>query len=319
MWFTAPGTVPNAWMPDRRHADSRYNKNMNWLLAAAAFAAASTYQATSPLAPGVRDLSPAPGTTVKAFFPRFSATITTSGQPLQRRSLHIYVDGRDVTAWAAVTADSVQYVPRERLRAGWHDAFVEGTDVAGRAFSDGWVFKTQDPDIDLPSDDDGFAFLPAAAQNAPFTHFFLVSPFDGFGLVQLCGLQFPMTRVTGTPVFFVTVPVTLGTVLLGCTPGVVFTPFQAGIGELNPIFFPIEAAGPRFFGGVGHQHGRRHPLTPGMTSMPAYRTAPALPVYRPVPAVPVYRAPPMPMPMPVRRSPVIRQPHVPVRCCTHAR
>ena len=73
-----------------------------WPMQAAASAAsavqgASTYQASSSRAPSVRDLLPAPGSMLKAFFPRFSATLQTHGAPLRRQSIHLYVDGRDVS------------------------------------------------------------------------------------------------------------------------------------------------------------------------------------------------------------------------------
>ena len=298
---------------------------MNMLIAALLLAAASTYQATSALAPTVRDLSPAPGTTVKAFFPRLSATIDTRGTALVRRQLHVYVDGHDVTAAAALSGNTVTYTPRQHMNAGWHDVFLEGSDAQKHTFSEAWVFRTQDPDIDLPIEDGSFAFSPIGLQSGPFTHFFFVSPFDGLGLVQFCGLQFPMTQVVGAPVFFVTVPVTLGTVLLGCNPGVVFTPFQAQFGQTTPIFVPIVVAGPSIFNNGGER--RRRPLMPGMTapvnqtqSLPVNRTQP-LPIYRTQPLPSRVNREPMPVnraPMPVNRAPmpvIIRVPH----CCTHVR
>ena len=244
---------------------------------------ASTYEASSSFAPAVRNVTPAPGTTLRAFFPRLSATLETHGAPLRSNSLRLYVDGRDVTSGATVNADTVAYVPQERLQAGWHDVFLEGSDSANNAFSEAWIFRSLNPDIETPIEDNQFAFMPVG-RHGRFAHFFLVSPFDGFGLLQLCGFEFPMHRAGGTPVFFVTVPITLGTALLGCNPGLAFTPFQAGIGVLNPIFFPIEIAGPGIFQNGGGDHHRRHPLS----GIRAYRT-PAMPVYQ-TQAMPVYRA-----------------------------
>jgi hypothetical protein len=260
-----------------------------------------------------------PGTTVRAFFPRLSATIQTHGNALRANSVRLYLDGNDVSKDVSLSGDTLSFVPRERLQAGWHDVFVEGSDAANHSFSEAWIFQSTDPDIDLPlSGDDGFAFFPVGL-HGPFTHFFLVSPFDGFGLVQLCGLEVPLVRANGTPVFFVTVPVTLGTALLDCNPGLVFTPFQAGIGQLNPIFFPIEIAGPGIVNGAPRG---RHPLTPAHT-MPVYR-APTIPVYR-TSTLPVYRTTTMPvyrgsaMPVypapgapPVRPAAVPAAPHVSV-------
>lgn len=257
---------------------------------------ASTYEASSSFAPVVRNLTPAPGTTLKAFFPRLSATLETHGAPLRSHSLHLYVDGRDVTAGATLNADTVAYVPRERLRAGWHDVFLEGSDSANNAFSEAWIFRSENPDIETPIEDDQFAFVPVG-RHGHFAHFFLVSPFDGFGLLQLCGFEFPLHRASGTPVFFVTVPVTLGTALLGCNPGLAFTPFQAGIGVLNPIFFPIEIAGPGIFENGGDHH-RRHPLS---ASTPAYGVTRAMPIYLTPTVTPIYRTS---TGMPVLGSPV---------------
>jgi len=285
-----------AIMPLRSHASP-----------VSAMQGASTYEASSSLAPGVRNLTPAPGTTLKAFFPRLSATLETHGAPLRSNSLHLYVDGKDVTARATVNADSVAYVPQERLHAGWHDVFLEGSDSANNAFSQAWIFRSQNPDIEEPIEDNQFAFVPVG-RHGRFAHFFLVSPFDGFGLLQLCGFEFPLHRAGTAPVFFVTVPITLGTALLGCNPGLSFTPFQAGIGVLNPIFFPIEIAGPGIFQNGGDHH-RRHPLsttapaygvraysTPGMPvyqtqAMPIYRTSTGMPIYRTSTGMPVLGSP----------------------------
>lgn len=274
---------------------------------------AATYEASSPLAPGVRDLAPAPGTTQRAFFPRLSATLQTHGAPLRLQSIHLYVDGRDVSAAAALNGNSVAYVPRERLQAGWHDVFLEGSDTANNGFSEAWIFRSENPDIETPIEDSGFAFMPVG-RHGRFEHFFLVSPFDGFALLQLCGFEFPLHHAGGTPIFFVTVPITLGTAFLGCNPGLAFTPFQAGIGILNPIFFPIEIAGPGIFQNGGDHHGR-HPLSApaygtrayGTPAMPVYQT-PAMPVYR-TPVTPVYQTPAMPIyrtstGMPVSGSPI---------------
>jgi hypothetical protein len=276
---------------------------------------ASTYRATSPLAPNVRNLNPEPGTTVRAFFPRVSATIQTSaGSALRASSLKLFVDGKDVSGGLTFSGETLAFVPRAHLQPGWHDVFLEGSDTANHAFSEAWVFRSSDPDIDLPiNDDGGFAFLPVGL-HGPFTHFFLVSPFDGFGLVQLCGFEVPLTHANGTPVFFVTVPVTLGTVLLNCSPGLVFTPFQAGIGQLNPVFFPIEVAGPQFFTTAQRAHD---PMITTRSTMPVYRTS-TVPVYR-TSTMPVYRSSTMPVyrssTMPVYRAstmPVYRSSTMPV-------
>jgi hypothetical protein len=295
---------------------ARYNRKMKWTILAFVLAAAplapayaaqstvsvehgaSTYVANSPLAPTVRNLSPSPGDTVKAFFPHFAATIDTHGRaPVRRQSVRLYVDGQDVTTSASIDGNTVSYLPRAHLKAGWHDVFLQGADTANHAFSTAWVFKTLSPDVDDPiSGDGGFAFVPVGF-GGPFQHFFLISPFDGFGQVQFCnGFQFPLLRAGLGPVFFGTVPIGFGTPFLGCNPGLVFTPFQAGLGQLNSLFFPIEIAGPGIF-----QHGfpgRRRPLifgpAAGIAAPPGVLTAPggiAAPgVIRTVPTMSVFRS-----------------------------
>lgn len=266
---------------------------------------ASAYEASSAAAPAVSDLEPAPGVTLRAFFPRVSVRIQASRAPVRTGSLHVYVDGTDVSARATFSRGELAYVPAERMRAGWHDVFVEGSDSENNAFSEAWVFRSQNPDIDEPLEDDGFAFVPVS-RHGRFAHFFLISPFDGFALLQLCNIEIPLHRASAAPVFFVTVPATLASEFLGCTPGLAFTPFEAGIGTLTPIFFPLEIAGPGIFQGGGDRH-RRHPLSSGGTTSayPAYRTT-TYPVY-PATALPVYRTTTTAVPLqrvPVNGAPV---------------
>lgn len=253
----------------------------------------ATYQASSPLAPTLRNLEPAPGSVVRAFFPRLAAVIDTHGSALHTASVHVYVDGKDVTRIATITGNAISYLPHEHLKAGWHDVFVQGADSAKHAFSQAWVFRSESPDVDDPiSGDDGFAFTPVGF-GGPFVHFFAISPFDGFGSLQFCNFNVPLTQAFGAPVFFGTVPATFGfgQSFFGCNPGFLFTPF--GIGQTNPFFFPIEIAGPGFFqGGVprrrffppGIAGPGIFPQRTGAVSMPVFRTngstmfrAPALP------------------------------------------
>jgi hypothetical protein len=239
---------------------------------------ASTYQAGSPAAPVVRNLSPAPGARLRTFFPTVSAVIEPhSGSRVNRAKLHLFFDGRDVSSAAELSRNTITFTPHQHVNAGWHDVFLEGKDAANRAFSQAWVFETDDPDIDVPvSDTASFGFLPigiAPGEDGPFMHFFFVSPFDGAALLQLCGFATPLAQVPGTPVFFITTPLTLGTALLGCTPGIALTPF--GFAQSEPVFFPLEIAGPNVF----QPPGRRR-------IMSASGYAPESPVYRAPPAMP---------------------------------
>jgi hypothetical protein len=230
----------------------------------------STYQAGSPAAPAVRDLTPSPGARLRSFFPTVSAQIQPrGGAALSRASIHLFLDGSDVTAASIFNGTRVTYTPHGHIRAGWHDVFLEGKDGANQTFSQAWFFQTDDPDIDVPVDEAQFGFAPIVigpGLGGPFMHFFFVSPFQGVALLQLCGFTTPFVQAPGTPVFFVTAPMTLGTLLLGCTPGVAFTPF--GISQAAPIFFPLPIAGPNPI----PNNPRRRPLP--ISHMPVY-SAPA--------------------------------------------
>jgi hypothetical protein len=231
---------------------------------------ASAYQSSSYLAPTVSALEPAPGARLRTFFPTLSASIDAHGRaPVRRSSLHLFVDGIDVTPMASITGRSVRYMPRRHLTQGWHDAFLEGADVQNHTFSDAWVFETMNPDVDTPFDgSSSSALLPIGfGLGGPFAHFFIVSPFNGFAVLQACGFAVPFTQAAGTPVFFATVPVTFGTAFIGCNPGIVFTPFGTGLGA--PIFFPLQIAGPSIFQ-QGHPVSR---LVQSSSMLPVYRTS----------------------------------------------
>jgi hypothetical protein len=134
---------------------------------------------------------------------------------------------------------------------------------------------------------DGSALLPIGfGFGGPFAHFFLVSPFNGLAQLQLCGFAVPFTQAAGTPVFFATVPVTFGSVFVGCNPGIVFTPF--GTGLVAPIFFPLQIAGPSIFQ-QGHPVSR---MVQSSSMLPVYHTS-AMPMRAgviPRYAIPVTRA-----------------------------
>jgi hypothetical protein len=231
---------------------------------------ASTYTASSSRAPTVHSQSPYPGSRQRTFFPQFAATIDARNAPVNRSSVHLYVDGQDVTASTSVTENTVNYMPRARVGAGWHDVFLEGADTAGQTFSDAWVFQSEAPDVnDPPPTTGGFAFFPAGgthfAQGNDFMHFFFLSPFNGIPTLQLCGFsQLGFIHVAFTPVFFTTVPLTFGdgfSPFIGCNAGVFFTPFTPFNG-INTVFLPVTPIPP--IGIAGPQVTPNIPITQGV-------------------------------------------------------
>lgn len=256
--------------------------------------AASTYTATSNLAPTVTAQNPEPGARLRTFFPQFSATIRThTSAPLRRGSVHLFVDGADVTQSATVSANVFSYLPRTRVSPGWHDVFVEGADTAGRRFSDAWVFESLAPDLDDVEPSGQFGFIPVGSPDiGGFMHFVLIAPSDGFAQLQLCGLpEFSFIHVRLSPVFFVTIPVnTFGgfSPFIDCDAGAFFTPFD----DFNPVFIPVQLniAGP----GVSPNIPNQSSSGAARYTQPVYRRA-EYPV-RAVPrsSTPVYRAPQVP-------------------------
>ena len=278
------------------------------LLAISLTGGASNYTASSARAPTVSNQAPIPGSRVRTFFPQFSATIDTHGRaPLNRGSLHLFLDGMDVTGSAGMTQNIVTYQPRTRVSGGWHDVFLEGADTAGQKFSDAWVFELTPPDTGIEPIAGGFGFFPVGNPDfGGFVHFVLFAPTEGFAQLQLCGIpQIQFVHVISSPVFFVTVPVAIGTgfsPFFGCNVGAFFSPFN-GFNQFNTVFLPI----PIGIAGPGVQPNIPLPASEeARRTMPVYRSAefplmsapaPALPqtaISSPRSIMPIYRAMPLP-------------------------
>jgi hypothetical protein len=212
---------------------------------------ASSYYASSALAPSVSDQNPEPGARLRTFYPQFSATIRTHGEGLRHGTLHFYVDGVEVTAYTSFAGGVVTYIPRDRVAPGWHDVFLEGADAAGRTFSDSWVFESLPPDTDTDETYAyGYGVIPSgvpALFPGDFIHYFFIAPDDGVAFLRFCGLgQFPFVHVPLSPVFFVTVPVPFDGAFApfaGCNPSVFFSPFNQFTTSFIPVPFAIAGPG----------------------------------------------------------------------------
>jgi hypothetical protein len=309
--------------------EKRYNRSVKWaaraLFLLLACMPASVFAASvTALPPIVTQKQPASGTHLRTYFPVVSATLERADP----KSVHLFVDGRDITASASMTANSLRYVPRERVGAGWHDVFLEGTGQNNRAFSDAWVFETLPPDEDgfEPAPFNGFEFVPVGGPTffpGGFMHFFFVAPFEGFAELQLCGLgTFPFQQQPFSPVFFTTVlvPVTPINAFLNCQVSALFTPF----GGFETVLVPL----PVSIGFFSHGHHLIvNPATPALTygtpsmrsTMPVYRmpepsrrmpgetVAPGVMNVTPRTVMPIYRAVPLPgTSLPARTQPGAR-------------
>jgi hypothetical protein len=279
----------------------------------------SAYYTGAAGAPAVQNQNPRPGSLLRTYFPQFFATIVThGGAPLRRESLHLSVDGTDVTGGASITANSVSYTPRTRISAGWHDVFLQGADTSGRAFSEAWAFQSEAPDgVNITSPGSGLQVVASGDErDGGFTHLFFTSPSDGSALLQLCGFPaLAFVHIRLSPVFFITVPFQFAggfEPFGGCAPQVLFSPF----GGFGSIFIPLQigAAGPGFFHHHHHHHWPR-------STMPVVRNAePSLPVVGgavpgSVRSIPVMAMPRVTMPrvtMPQVRMPAVSVPRVTV-------
>jgi hypothetical protein len=95
-------------------------------------------------------LQPLSGAAVHDPYPAISARFAGAAS-IDPRSLRMTVDGRDVTAEAAVIGDQVLFTPRRALAPGVHDVTVSGRDATGAPLAQNWSFN------------DSFAFAVAPA------------------------------------------------------------------------------------------------------------------------------------------------------------
>ena len=101
---------------------------------------ASTPSPTAAPAPSYTvTLKPSPGSNIHDPYPTISARFAGAAS-IDPRSLRVVVDGRDVTADAAVIGDQVLITPRTALMPGTHSVSVTGRDAAGSAITQYWTF-----------------------------------------------------------------------------------------------------------------------------------------------------------------------------------
>lgn len=64
-------------------------------------------------------------------------------QPVNRNSLRVSIDGRDVTRYVYANANGFDVTPNFELYAGRHQVTVSGSTASGQSFSTGWSFRTR--------------------------------------------------------------------------------------------------------------------------------------------------------------------------------
>jgi hypothetical protein len=132
--------------------------------------AAAPAATPAPYADGVQ---PAPNTRVGTAYPTISAAVPLA-QNAAIASLHLTLDGIDVTRDAHYAGTYVTYIPRTGLSLGTHSVVVAGIDTAGRPFDSEWSFETTLPAA--PDAEQGFIGAESLLLNVYGTQFIGGSP-----------------------------------------------------------------------------------------------------------------------------------------------
>jgi hypothetical protein len=85
----------------------------------------------------LRAQAPAPGAHITERFPHITAEFTHVVSP---RSVHLWLDGNDVTERGRVSSAGFSITPAAALQSGSHTVRVTGNDVTGASFSREWSF-----------------------------------------------------------------------------------------------------------------------------------------------------------------------------------
>ena len=93
--------------------------------------------------PHARDFAPGESANVNDPRPNISAVFEDQGSGIDRGSVHLLVNGRDVTAEATVTRDFISYKPADPLPAGAQQIELKIADVAGNRKDTRWTFMEQ--------------------------------------------------------------------------------------------------------------------------------------------------------------------------------
>ncbi len=80
-----------------------------------------------------------PATNTNTTEPNIRATFS---EPVNRDTLHVYVDGQDVSGSTEASTMSFNVTPSFALNSGTHTVHVTGTTAAGASFDTGWSFTT---------------------------------------------------------------------------------------------------------------------------------------------------------------------------------
>ncbi len=93
----------------------------------------------TPSSQAVQVLNAFPTLVARRSVPNVSARFSV---PVEPSSVHVRIDGVDMTQYTAVTYDGFNTTLQQRLSEGSHNVRVFGRTQSGERFSTGWVFRT---------------------------------------------------------------------------------------------------------------------------------------------------------------------------------
>jgi methionine-rich copper-binding protein CopC len=143
----APFTVAGRTEVPLRFVAQALGANVNWnantstvaIITSGAVSQNYTPQPASNASFHVTDEDPASGSTVRSTHPAVHANFS---EPVNRDSLHVSIDGRDVTTLVYANTNGFNVTPNFELAPGNHKVTLTGSTVAGASFNTGWSFTT---------------------------------------------------------------------------------------------------------------------------------------------------------------------------------
>ncbi|HYZ16330.1 MAG TPA: copper amine oxidase N-terminal domain-containing protein [Candidatus Acidoferrum sp.] len=83
---------------------------------------------------------PSDGSSIRGDRPTVQASF--EGGQADPNSVHVFLDGRDVSVTSYISTRGVTYTPQSPILGGQHEVRIEGTDLTGAAFDQRWHFTS---------------------------------------------------------------------------------------------------------------------------------------------------------------------------------
>lgn len=142
----APFTIAGRTLVPLRFVAQSLGANVNWNSNTSTVAIVTgggnvsyTPQPSTNASFHVSNEDPGSGSTVHSTHPALHADFS---EPVNRDSLKVSIDGRDVTALVYANTNGFNVTPNFELTPGTHKVALTGSTAAGAAFNTGWSFTT---------------------------------------------------------------------------------------------------------------------------------------------------------------------------------